>query len=126
MLLVSIRFFIIVVLLFTAKCATVSVIHTKHPKYGDRGKYFFFDENDFAKMVGKKEWNDENYEVIQRGSRSWTGTIKVWGSSNQHGGHGRRDTEKKGIENAAAGEWAQGDTIQLKACGEAGITLLLL
>ena len=72
-------------------------------------------------MVGEKEWNNKNYEVIQRGSRSWTGTIKVWGSSNQNGAHGRRDTGKAGIDNTAAGEWAQGDTIQLKTCGEAGI-----
>ena len=97
------------------------MLHTKHPDHGDRGQYFFFDENDFTKMVGGKEWNGKNYEVIQRGSRSWTGTIKVWGRRNQNGANGRRDSGKSGIENAAAGEWAQGDTIQLKACGEAGI-----
>ena len=109
----------IIELLFTADCATVSVLHTKHPKHGDRGEYFFFDENDFTKMVGEKDWNVKKYEVIQRGSRSWTGTIKVWAGSN--GAHGRRDTGEKGNKNAAAGEWAEGDTIQLKACGEAGI-----
>ena len=112
---------IIVELSFTADCATVSVLHTKHPDHGDRGQYFFFDENDFTKMVGEKDWNVKKYEVIQRGSRSWTGTIKVWAGNNQNGAHGRRDTGKKGNKNAAAGEWAQGDTIQLKACGEAGI-----
>ena len=107
----------IVELLFTAKCATVSVLHTKHPKHGERGKYFFFDENDFTKMVGEKEWNNKRYEVIQRGSRSWTGTIKTATdkSSNQNGAYGWRDPAP------AEGKWAQGDTIQLKSCGEAGI-----
>ena len=112
----------IVELLFTANCATVNVLHTKHPRYGDRGQYFFFDENDFTKMVGEKEWSHKHYEVIQRGSRGWTGTIEVWGGSNQIGAHGRRDTGKTGIAaSPAEGKWAQGDTIQLKACGEAGI-----
>ena len=112
---------IIVESLFTAKCATVSVLHTNHPRHGDNGKYFFLDEKDFNNMVGKKDWKDNTFEVIQRGSKSWTGTIKVWNSSNQYGFHGRRDTGETGIKNAETGEWAQGDTIQLKACAEAGI-----
>ena len=77
-------------------------------------------------MVGESDWKDNTFEVIQRGSKSWTGTIKVWNSSNQNGFHGRRDTGEKGIKNAETGEWAQGDTIQLKPCVEAGIWLLLL
>ena len=117
----SIKIIIIAELLFTAKCATVSVLHTNHPRHGDDGKYFFFDEKDFTKMVGERAWNAKTYEVIQRGSKSWTGTIKVWNSSNDYGANGRRVTGETGIKNAAAEEWAQGDTIQLKACGEAGI-----
>ena len=77
-------------------------------------------------MVGEKDWKDNTYEVIQRGSRSWSGMIKVWNSSNQYGFHGRRDTGGTGIKNAETGQWAQGDTIQLKACAGAGISLLLL
>ena len=91
------------------------MLHTKHPRHGNKGKYFFFDENDFTKMVGETDWNNKKYEVTQRGSRSWTGIIKVWDSSNPNGIHGMRDTGEKGIENAAIGEWAKGDTIQLKA-----------
>ena len=66
-------------------------------------------------MVSERDWNAKTYEVIQRGSMSWTGTIRVWNSSNEYGANGRRNA------GAAAGNWAQGDTIQLKACGEAGI-----
>ena len=102
--------------LFTALCATVSVLHTYHPRDGDNGKYFIFDKNDFTKMVGETDWNNKTYEVIQRGSTSWTGTIRVWdGSTGIYGLAGRRDA------GPAAGHWARGDTIQLKACVEAGI-----
>ena len=67
-------------------------------------------------MVGEKDWNNKTYEVIQRGSKSWTGTIRVWdGSTGLYGLAGRRDT------GFAPGNWAPGDTIQLKACVEAGI-----
>ena len=72
-------------------------------------------------MVGERDWNAETYEIIQRGSKTWTGTIKVWNSSNDYGANGRRVTGETGIKNTAAGEWAQGDTIKLKACGEGGI-----
>ena len=67
-------------------------------------------------MVGGTDWNQKKYEVIQRGSKSWTGTIIVWKDI----GNGRRES------GAVAGDWAQGDRIQLKACAEAGISLLLL
>ena len=75
-------------------------------------------------MVGETGWNNKNYEVIQRGSKNWTGTVKVWKSSGRSGSaSGRRESGSgaNGYENAKAGDWAQGDTIQLKACGKAGI-----
>ena len=67
-------------------------------------------------MIGVTNWNDKKYEVIQRGSNSWKGRVIVWdGSTGKYGLAGRRDAGQ------AAGQWAQGDTIQLKACVEAGI-----
>ena len=69
----SIKILIIIELLFVVKCARVSVLHTNHPSHGDDGKYFFFDADDFTKMVGETDWNGNEYEVIQRGSESWTG-----------------------------------------------------
>ena len=95
--------------------------HTHHPLLGDTGKFFFFDENDFNKMVGDTGWNSKSYEVIQRGSKNWTGKVRVWDSSSPYGASGRTDLGDKGYKNAKAGDWAQGDTIQLKACVEAGI-----
>ena len=92
------------------------MIHTNHPRDGDNGKYFFFDATDFTKMVGETDWDDKTYEVIKRGCNSWTGMIRVWdGSTGKYGLAGRRDAGQ------AAGQWAQGDTILLKACVEAGI-----
>ena len=107
------KILIIVELLFTAECATVTVLHTNHWYQGDTGKHFFFDANDFSKMVGGEDWNTKKYEVIQRGSKSWTGTILVYGDEN-HGPHGKRDS------GANEGDWTQGDKIQLKACFESG------
>ena len=107
----------IVELLFTANCATVNVLHTKHPDMGDRGQYFFFDENDFTKMVGETDWNAKTFEVIQGGSKSWIGNITVWDSSHSYGANGRR----LGYTTAKIGDWVDGDTIQLKSCVEAGI-----
>ena len=114
----------IVKLLFTVQCATVSVLHTKMNSIqvdSDSGKYFVFDENDYTKMVGEKDWNAKAYEVIQQGSKSWTGTIIAW-NKGPYAFHGRKHSGgPKDDWNAKAGDWAQGDTIQLKACGEAGI-----
>ena len=90
------------------------MLHTNHPKHGDNGKYLFFDANDFTKMVSETDWHDKTYEIIQRGSKSWTGTIKVW-NGKKHGVHGWRASGE------SAGDWAQGDMIQLKSCVEAGI-----
>jgi len=96
------------------QCGTVTVLHTKHYNQGDNGKYLFFDTNDFTNMVGETDWHGKNYEVIQRGSKSWTGMIIVWdGTGQRYDSHGRRSN------GSAAGNWAQGDTIQLKACVEA-------
>ena len=89
------------------------MLDTKHPKHGNNGKYFFFDANDFTKMVGGEDWNTKKYDVIHRGSKSWTGTIRVDDSEN-YGPYGRRDS------GANEGDWVQGDKIQLKACVESG------
>ena len=97
------------------------MLHTNHPTHGDDGEYFFFDANEFTKMVGETDWNGNEYEVIQRGSKNRTGTIQVWDRTTLEEGAfagGRRFAGSK------AGDWVQGDTIQIKACTEAGIRLL--
>ena len=91
------------------------MLHTNHQLLGNTGKHFFFDANDFTKMVGGTDWNAKKYEVTQRGSKSWTGTIIVWDGSGNNGAHGKRDP--LGVE----GDWIQGDRIQFKSCGEARI-----
>ena len=104
--------------LFTAHCETVSVLHTNHLLLGNTGKHFFFEASDFTKMVGETDWNEKRYEVIQAGSKSWTGTIIV--KDGTWGAHGMKDSS------AVEGDWAQGDRIQLKSCVESGILLLHL
>ena len=111
----SIKILNIIELLFTAHCEKVSVLHTIHPFWGDTGKYFYFEASDFTKMVDGTDWHEKNYEIIQRGSKSWTGTIKVFDDRENYGVFGRRDP------GAAYEDWVQGDQMQLKACVEAGI-----
>ena len=113
----SANILIINILLLTAQCTqklihTVSVLHTHHPRFGNNGKYFFFNKNDFTTMIGETNWNNKKYEVIQRGSNSWKGRVIVWDGSTGTDKivAGRRDS------GAAAGNWAVGDTIQLEAC----------
>ena len=66
-------------------------------------------------MVGNNDWDDEKFDVIQEGSQSWTGRVIVWnGKFWNSGAHGRRDNGSK------AGQWAAGDTIELKSCVDKG------
>ena len=90
-------------------------MHTNHWRDGDTGEYFYFSEDDFEEMVGKDEdWGNKKFEVIQRGSQNWTGTVIVWNSKLWSGAHGRRDKDSN------PGQWAPGDTIELKSCSQAG------
>ena len=82
--------------------------------------FFYFDENDFTKMVGETGWSNKNHEVIQTGSKNWTGTVKVWDNRDgvaYGGAHGRIEPKNLG----AVEHWVQGDRIQLKACEQKGI-----
>ena len=71
-------------------------------------------------MIGRSNWNTETFEVVQQGSKTWTGYVIVWNGAN--GVHGRKDP----IGNSAASDWEQGDTIQLKTCFDEGIPRFIL
>ena len=81
-------------------------MHTNHRKHGDTGKYFFFADEQFSAMVGYEDWSQKTFEVMQYGSQSWTGQVKVW--KDESGAHGRRDP----YDGAADGQWKTGDTIK--------------
>ena len=91
-------------------------MHTNHWRDGETGKYFYFPEANFEEMVGKDEdLDNKKFEVIQRGSQHWIGTVIVYnGKSWNSGAHGRR------VKDSKAGQWAPGDTIELKSCSQAG------
>ena len=57
-------------------------------------------------MVGYEDWSQKTFEVMQYGSQSWTGQVKVW--KDESGAHGRRDPK----DGAADGQWKTGDTIK--------------
>ena len=65
-------------------------MNTNHWQNGDTGKYFYFAEEEFSTMVGYEDWSDKLFEVMQHGSQSWTGQVKVW--KHDSGAHGRRDS----------------------------------
>ena len=91
---------------FSATCPTVNVLNTNHWQQGDTGKYFYFAEEEFSTMVGYEDWSGKTFEVMQLGSQSWTGQVKVW--KHVSGAHGRREP----LSGASAGQWQTGDTIQ--------------
>ena len=102
-------------ILFSDGCPIVHVLHTAHEN-GDTGNYFYFSEDEFSRMVGHENWDGETFEVVQEGSQSWTGEVKVW--KRESGNHGRRKTGD------GDGQWEEGDTISLKSCLEGRIYTL--
>ena len=98
------------------------MLNTNHPDKGDNGQYFYFDRSAMTKMIGEPDWNSKRYDVIQRGSKIWTGKVVVWdGSTGKFAGSGRYSGRRDPGPVAVAGNWATGDTIQLKACVEKGM-----
>ena len=93
-------------------CHQLDVVHTDHWGDGDTGQYFYFSETEFDQLVGRKYWHNKKFDVIQKGSRLWTGEIIAWKGSTTSGAHGRRTT------GSATGQWAVGDTIELQSCQE--------
>ena len=90
--------------------------HTKHERDGDTGKYFFFNEDCLAKMVGGTEsWDGIVFNVIQEtkhGQPKWNGEVIVW--NQKSGSHGRKNNDAKD------GDWQQGDTLKLSGCSSPG------
>ena len=91
-------------------------MHTNYWRGTNTGEFFYFSGSDFDEMVGNDEdWDTKKFDVIQRGSKDWTGTVIVWTSKSLNGGaHGRR------YPHGDAGQWAPGDTIELKSCSQSG------
>ena len=103
------------------ECPSVKVLNTTHWKDGDNGKYFYFDEEEFNKMVGYKRgqnWHKETFEVFQYGfGQYWRGRVLVWKTNpaGDSGAHGRR------ASGSGPGQWKPNDTIQLTSCEDIGI-----
>ena len=104
--LINLRFFLLL-----ATCPKVNVLHTKHSS-GDNGRYFFFSKEEFSKLVGDDNWNGQEFEIVQYGSHSWRGKVKVWSVAS--GSHGRK------VDGVANGDWKKDDTIMLQTCSKEG------
>ena len=101
-------------------CATVRVLNTNHTTAGDNGQYFYFNKDDFSKMVGYTEWTGKVFRIKQTGSTDWTGDVKVW--DNDYGVVGRRQPKTA----AMASQWASEDVIMLASCSGTGIPVIML
>ena len=72
--------------------------------------YFYFNENEVDAMVGQTDWNDKVFDVYQKGSRKWGGSVILWKSGSKSAAHGRRK------EGSAANQWAKGDILEMQIC----------
>ena len=77
------------------------------------GKYFYFDKQELSKVIGNDDWNGKSFDIVQKGSQNWTGTIIVWKKSDRPSeSFGRR---RLGSDST---QWAEGDKFKLKGCKE--------
>ena len=68
-------------------------------------------------MAGYADWGGNEFDVIQTGSRKWSGSVVIWKSGSNSAAHGRR------VEESAAKQWAAGDTFKLQICQSKRISL---
>ena len=92
-------------------CSDFDVLHTNHVTKGDTGQYFFFDESSFAAMVGYNDWDGKTFNVIQKGSLTWSGSVIVWKADSDNAAHGRRD------QGALNNQWVTGDILEICKSG---------
>ena len=61
-------------------------------------------------MVGHKNWNDQQFQIKQEGSHTWSGNVTVWAGTSEYESHGRKS------ERPANGDWEKSDSIKLAGC----------
>ena len=88
-------------------CSLFNVLHTNHWNLGDSGQYFYFDESNFAAMVGFNDWDGKTFNIIQKGSLTWSGSVIVWKGTTDSAAHGRRN------QGSSTNQWVTGDTIEI-------------
>ena len=66
------------------------------------------------KLTGHNKWHKTVIAITQKGSRNWSGKVKVWNnlSGKYKGIHGRREP----YSDSGPGQWAVGDKIKLTSC----------
>jgi len=84
-----------------ATCPTVTVLDV------DRD-YFAFSAEEFTKMVGFDDWHNVEFRIVQSGSHSWEGVIRVYNRIDEN--------PFKPFAFGGYGNWEVNDTITLKSC----------
>ena len=70
--------------------------------------YFNFDKDEMTRMLGREMIHAEEFEIVQEGSRDWSGYIKIqWPDQNPRG---RR------LKSSDENQWSIGDKIRLLSC----------
>ena len=96
----------------------MTVLNVWSPKTGvptvnqDVGVNFEFSAEEFSKMVGFDDWHEHEFRVVQSGSLSWEGMVRVYQSKDFKSPTGRKSF--------AAGGWKVNDTFTLKSCSNPG------
>ena len=61
-------------------------------------------------MVGHENWNDQQFQIEQEGSHTWSGNVTVWAGTSEYESHGRKS------EGPTNGDWEKSDSIKLAGC----------
>ena len=79
----TIKISTITLFIISVICPTVTILHTKHSTFGDKGQYFYVSKEELSKMIGIDKFNaipstGNVITVIQKGSQSWEGRVRIW------------------------------------------------
>ena len=87
------------------------------------GRYFTFSEEEMNQMLGTRDWDQKKIKVVQKGSRSWVGEVKIYNNNNYMFSQWLTGEWRIYGERATGGadwQWKAGDSIHLSSCVPTG------
>ena len=78
--------------------------------------YFNFDKDEMTRMLGREMIHAEEFEIVQEGSRDWSGMINIQRpDTKDRPTYGTTDTTGRRAKSWDYGQWSIGDKIRLDA-----------
>ena len=87
------------------------------------GRYFTFSEEEMNQMLGTRDWDQKVIKVVQKGSRSWAGEVKIYNDNKYMFSEWLTGEWRIYGERATGGadwQWKAGDSIHLSSCVPTG------